>query len=184
MLHDYESICAAVARIKKRYGKDRDPFRLCDHLGFRLNPRDLGRGPNAIKALIVECSRIKCITFNTNLPDELLGPTIFHECGHGVLHPIGLFGYTDITLYDESSRKEKEANLFCAEYMLEDDEVLEALNADLTFFDAARALYVPAELLDFKFRLLKWKGYKLGESPIYARANFLGDALPAPGKRS
>ncbi len=176
MPHDYESICAVAARLKKRYGKERDPFRLCEQLGFLVNPLDLGKGEDAIKALIVECCRIKCITYNTNLSEELLRPTIFHECGHGLLHPIGLFGYTDITLYDESSRKEKEANLFCAEYMLEDDEVLEALNADLTFFSAAKALSVPAELLDFKFRLLKWKGYKLGESPIYARANYLNDA--------
>ncbi len=30
-------------------------------------------------------------------------------------------------------------------------------------------LRVPAELLDFKFRVLKWKGYKLIEPPISAQ---------------
>ena len=51
----------------------------------------------------------------------------------------------------------------------------EALNQDTTFFSAASALCVPAELLDFKFRVMKWKGYKMIEPPINARSNFLKD---------
>jgi len=70
---------------------------------------------------------------------------------------------------------EKEANLFAAELILEDDKVLSALNQDTTFFSAAALLYVPAELLDFKFRIMKWKGYKVVEPPINARSNFLRD---------
>ena len=35
--------------------------------------------------------------------------------------------------------------------------------------------YVLIELLDFKFRVMKWKGYKLTEPPINARSNFLRD---------
>lgn len=31
------------------------------------------------------------------------------------------------------------------------------------------------EPLDFKFRVIKWKGYKLVEPPITARSNFLRD---------
>jgi len=69
----------------------------------------------------------------------------------------------------------KEANLFTAELLLDDASVFDVLNRDTTFFSAAAALYVPAELLDFKFRLMKWKGYKLTEPPISARSNFLRD---------
>lgn len=68
---------------------------------------------------------------------------------------------------------EREANLFAAEYMLEDEEVLDALNQDTTFFSAAAMLRVPMEMLDFKFRLMKWKGYKLIEPPIHARGDFM-----------
>ena len=78
-------------------------------------------------------------------------------------------------MFDQNSVMEKEANLFAAEYILEDQKVFEVLNRDTTFFSAAAALYVPAELLDFKFRLMKWKGYKLTEPPISARSNFLRD---------
>lgn len=70
---------------------------------------------------------------------------------------------------------EKDANLFAAEYLLRDQDVLETLNRDTTFFAAAAMLRVPAELLDFKFRVLKWKGYKLIEPPISAQSKFLAN---------
>ena len=57
--------------------------------------------------------------------------------------------------------------------LLEDGEVLDALNQDVTFFSAAAQLRVPMEMLDFKFRLLKWKGYKMLESPIQVNSNFM-----------
>lgn len=78
-------------------------------------------------------------------------------------------------MFDESSMMEKEANLFAAEFLMDDRDVLCALNRDTTFFTAAAMLRVPAELLDFKFRVMKWKGYKLIEPPITASSKFLRD---------
>ena len=173
MLGNYNDICTTVKWVKDKYGFRKNPFKLCDDLGYVLNPVSFGRDENAIKAFILQSNRIKCITYNCDLSDDVLKPIIFHEIGHGLLHQIGLHGFTEITLYDESSEKEKEANLFCAEYMLEDREVLDVLNSDTTFFTAASVLGVPPEILDFKFRLLKWKGYKLNEPPIYSSSNFM-----------
>ena len=42
---------------------------------------------------------------------------------------------------------------------------------------ATTDLYVPAELLDFKFRILKNKGYR-SETPFTAQANFLKQKIP------
>ena len=99
-----------------------------------------------------------------------------HELGHAVLHKhSGLHAFHEVGLFDESSLLEKEANLFAAELLLTDDDVFQTLNEDNTFFSAASSLYVPMELLDFKFRVMKWKGYKLMEPPITARSNFLRD---------
>jgi hypothetical protein len=50
---------------------------------------------------------------------------------------------------------------------------LELLCGETSFFDAASELGVPPELLDFKFRVLKRKGYKVVDPPITARADFL-----------
>ena len=55
------------------------------------------------------------------------------------------------------------------------------LNDDLSFFQAATALYVPAELLDFKFRTMKWKGYKITDAPLMTAGDWLKDA-PDGGK--
>ena len=39
-----------------------------------------------------------------------------------------------------------------------------------------KELGVPAELLDFKFRIMKNKGYRI-EAPYIAKSNFLKDEL-------
>ena len=80
--------------------------------------------------------------------------------------------FHDFALYDTSSQMEYEANLFAAEYLLEDDEVTELLSEDTFFFSVAKELGVPPELLDFKFRILKRKGWLI-ESPIQSNSNFL-----------
>ena len=95
-----------------------------------------------------------------------------HEIAHSVLHTNITAAFHEFTLFDDTDRQEYEANLFAAELLLSDDCVLNALNEDQFFFQAAKALYVPAELLDFKFRVMKRKGYKL-ESPIVSHGNFL-----------
>ena len=98
---------------------------------------------------------------------------VAHELGHAIMHhERGVFTFHDLRLFDESSLAEKEANLFAAEYLLSDEEVLDVLNRDTTFFTAAAKLTVPVELLDFKFRIMKWKGYKLSEPPMESRSDF------------
>lgn len=171
----FERVIAAAKRTLDGYGR-LDACRLADAMGILLNPQSFGTSPEAIKGFIVEYAGVKCITYNDDLSDEVKETVVMHEIGHALLHsPLGVQGYTDTALYDESSAKEKEANLFCAEYMLDDAEVIEALNGDATFFTAASSLGVPPELLDFKFRLLKRKGYQFNDSPVYGRNNFLRD---------
>ncbi len=98
-----------------------------------------------------------------------------HEIAHAVLHrkASGFKAFHDFDLFDEASIYEYEANIFTADYLLDDDEVLDLLNEDLSFFGAASRLNVPAELLDFKFRVLKRKGYKIIDPPMRASSDFL-----------
>lgn len=80
--------------------------------------------------------------------------------------------FHEIVLFDSTDRQEYEANVFASELLLSDDAVLEALNDDMFFFQAVKYLYVPSELLDFKFRILKRRGYKV-ESPIVSNGDFM-----------
>lgn len=72
-----------------------------------------------------------------------------HELGHAVLHGklAAMRGSRELELFDRTVPAEYEANLF------------------------------PAELLDFKFRILKHKGYHL-EAPCLAPSDFFKGELP------
>ncbi len=84
-----------------------------------------------------------------------------------------LRGFRELELFDLAQPAEYEANLFAAELLIPDAELLEILNdKDASFFSAAGTLRIPAALLDFKFRLLKRKGYRI-EAPYIAQGDFL-----------
>ena len=171
----YSEIYAAVDRMNDKY-RVSDPFELCSEMGIILLPKPLGTAPNAIKGFFLEIKRIKTITVNSDLPQIIQKIIVAHEIGHAALHHrSGIHAFHEVAMFDESSDMEREANLFAAEFLLRDDEVFETLNSDTTFFTAAAKLYVPIELLDFKFRIMKWKGYKMIEPPILANSNFLRD---------
>lgn len=170
-----DEIVKSVKKLKRRYRED-NLFELCRNMGLILLPQAFGTQKGAIMGFFLEQRRIKTITYNSDLSEDLQRVIVGHELGHSVLHARnGIHAFHDVGLFDVSSRFEKEANLFAAEYLLEDDEVLETLSQDGDFFSAAAILRVPVELLDFKFRIMKWKGYELTEPPIFAQSNFLRD---------
>ena len=175
----YAQISESVAKLVKKYD-ERDPYKLCRAMGIVLIFRAMGKEPDAVKGFFLEKNRIRMITINSDLPEVIQRIIVAHELCHAINHrKNGVAAFHEFTMFDQNSAMEKDANLFAAELILEDAEVLDALNRDTTFFSAAAQLYVPAELLDFKFRLMKWKGYKLIEPPISAKSNFLRDiAIP------
>lgn len=169
----YDSICSSVNSLIQKY-QERDPRDLCSALGILVHYKSMGVQPTAIKGISMVSHRIKSITINSDLPEIIQRIVLAHELGHIVLHCSSeVRAYHEIGLYDQTSLSEKEANLFAAELILDDESVLDAMNQDVTFFGAAASLCIPVELLDFKFRLLKWKGYMLREPPIEARSTFL-----------
>ena len=171
----YAEISESVAKLIKKYD-ERDPFKLCRAMGIKLIFRSMGKGTDAVKGFFLESKRIRIITINSDLPEVIQRIIAAHELCHAINHrKNGIAAFHEVTMFDQNSIMEKDANLFAAELILEDDKVLSALNRDTTFFSAAASLYAPAELLDFKFRIMKWKGYKMVEPPISARSNFLRD---------
>ena len=147
-----------VQRIIKKFGKC-DPIRLCQSMNIILRFEPMGNFPEACKGFFLYHSRKSVITINSNLPEELRRIILAHEIGHAVLHRkiTGIKAFHDFSLFDETSLYEYEANIFAADLLMDNDEVLDLLNENLSFFGAASQLNVPAELLDFKFRVLKRK---------------------------
>ena len=169
-------IANVVEALTQKY-QTRCPYEICDALGIKIRLKDLGTD---IKAYYFYQSRIRNIVLNRRVSEVVRRILVAHELGHDRLHKdIALLkGLQEIELFDMTQPAEYEANLFAAELLLEDNEVLELLNdEDKSFFGVARELYVPAELLDFKFRVLKHKGYHL-DAPYIASGDFLKEELP------
>lgn len=169
----YSDICQTVSKLKKSYGET-DPLRICQAMGILVLFHPMGVQNTAIKGFFMKCKRIRVITINSDLPPFMQRIIISHELGHAVLHQsCEVHTFHEISLFSQSSNMEQEANLFAAEFLLEDETVLDMIEHDTTFFDAASRLMVPAEMLVFKFQLMKAKGYKLTPPPIGAHNDFL-----------
>ena len=154
----------------------RDPYELCDALGIRIRLKDLGTD---IKAYYFCQSRIRNIILNFRVSEVIRKILVAHELGHDRLHKeIALLkGFQEVELFDMAVASEYEANIFAAEVLIGDDELLGLLNNESkSFFDVARELYVPVALLDFKFRVLKHKGYRIN-APYIADGSFLKDDI-------
>ncbi|MCM1232360.1 MAG: ImmA/IrrE family metallo-endopeptidase [Ruminococcus flavefaciens] len=172
MTMDY--IFREVERLQRKY-HETDPFKMCDAMGIIVAFEPMGVYEGACKGFFLAQSRMRMITINADLPSHLHRVIAAHELGHAVLHrnSLGVNAFHDFELFDGTSTTEYEANVFAAESLLPDKRVLEQLNDDVSFFGAASRLLVPPELLDFKFRVLKRKGYKVVDPPLMCQSNFL-----------
>ena len=164
-------IATVADRLIRKY-KTRNPYEICEELGIRIRLKDLGTD---IKAYYFYQSRIRNIVLNWRMSETMQRILTAHELGHDRLHKdiAMLRGFQEIELFDMARPAEFEANLFAAELLIDEHELLELLNdEDKSFFGVAQELYVPAPLLDFKFRALKHSGYHI-EPPYIANGDFL-----------
>ena len=169
------NIIRAVEELERKFGT-RDPYVLCDCLGIRIRRMDLKK---KLKGFFFYQSRIPNIVIDSNVNEVLERILIAHELGHAVLHKeiAMMIGFQEMEVFDSTSITENEANLFSAELLLTDKEVLEQLE-ERSFFQAAQALYVPAALLDYKFRAMCEKGL-LSQTMDYRHSNYLKEDLCA-----
>lgn len=168
-----EYIRETVDQLVEQY-RTNDPYELCEDVGCVVVPHSLGLYEGAGKGFFLDVDGVHVITVNSDLQDELQRVIVAHELGHAVLHSdfLEAGGFHDFALYDDSSHLEYEANMFASELLLPDDEVLEILRENASFFHAAAELKVPAQMLDFKLHALIHRGLKL-EIPLMATGDFL-----------
>lgn len=150
----------------------RDPEDICTFFHVDITEMDLQQ---KIKAYYFYQSRINNIVIDQNIDECFRRVLLAHELGHFCLHrEIAMMqGFQELEILEkrDSAPMETEANLFAAELLLDDEEVLSLLK-EHTFFETASILRVPAALLDFKFSLLQHKGYALQSMDI-RKADFL-----------
>ena len=160
-----------VEKLIKKFGT-RDPFKICDNLNIHIYYKELG---DSLKAYFFYQSRIKNIIINSNSEDVVCKILCAHELGHAILHEnlAAMIGFKELALFDDLIPTEYEANLFAAELMIPDNDLLRMLKEEnKSLFDISSELCVPVELLDFKLRVLKKKGLCL-VPPCFATSDFL-----------
>ncbi|MBR5223357.1 MAG: ImmA/IrrE family metallo-endopeptidase [Clostridia bacterium] len=149
-----------------------DPFEICKKMNIKIHYKDLGP---SLKAYYFCQSRIKNIVLNSNSDEIMCRILCAHELGHAVLHNkyMPMYGFQEFNIFNTKITTEYEANLFAAELLISNEKLFELLrNPNITFFEMAQILCVPAELLSFKFKNLKMQGLTFN-TPINVNSNFL-----------
>lgn len=170
-----EQIHELATKIKRRTGES-DPFTIYKDLRIMVQFLPMGMDATACKGFFLKKNRVKTIVINDDLSDDIQRIILTHEIGHALLHGNHerACAFHDFALFDNLSTYEYEANMFAAEFLITDEDALEHLNSESFFFTVAKTLRVPPELLDFKFRSMKKRGFVLNP-PMYANGNFLKD---------
>lgn len=174
-----ETIKREANRIKMKY-QTNDPYEVCRAMKISVALTPMGTNDGSCKGFFLVNARRKIAMINSDLPEHTRRIILPHELGHGVLHwTPTICAFHESTVLNETNRTEYEANIFAAEFMMNDDEVLEALKMRLDIFQTASVLNVPPELLDFKLRLLQREGCKV-TAPYVGRGDFLKRNIDKP----
>ncbi len=168
-----DRIADEANRLKTKYHED-DPGKLAAAMKIRIGYEPLGLYDGCIKGFYIQHNRIRHITVNSDLPKPMQRVILAHELGHCVLHSArsSHAAFHEVTVFDNTDHAEYEANVFAVELLLRDEEVLAALDEGMYFFEMASRLNVPYELLDFKLRILRKRGYTV-DCPVEASGDFL-----------
>ncbi len=144
-------------------------------MDVEIRELDMGRNDSSIKAMACIISRIPVIILNENLSDIAKNYIIAHELGHIVLHSEHLKEpVTEISFFDAVRALETEANLFAAQLLIDDEEMLELLSSDsLTIFQISSLLNVPYELCAYKIKMMQNGGYTVSDLPYEPKSDFL-----------
>ncbi len=134
-----------IEKLKKKYNTD-DPFELANYLGIVLVIQPLGKVYGMYKYM----KKNKVIYLNSELDDYQKRFVLAHELGHAILHVKSTCFFTSIS-YINKEKKEHEANLFAAEFLIYDVDpvILEGYSIN----QLAAYYEVPIELIELKSQI-------------------------------
>ncbi len=167
-------IAAAVSELVSRHGTA-DPLMLCEQLEVIVDYSPMGSAEGGCKGFFAIFFDMPCITINNRLPQNVSDIVLAHELGHAVLHRDYALGNTlaDFTLFKTANTTEREANLFAAELLIADDDIMALVQQGENQIAIAQILELPQEMIAYKFELLLAKGVINFTPPIPAKSSFL-----------
>lgn len=165
-----DRIYGEVEKLTKKF-KTRNPFELADSMGIVVMRRELAR----LKGFYTVENKTRYIVINERLDDLFQHLVCSHELGHDCLHRhfAQYDSLRDHGLFNLNGKIEREANLFTADLMIPDEDIILLARWELhTFEQIARMLHVPEALVRFKAYSISKRGYDV-HTPELAESDFL-----------
>ncbi len=150
-----EHIIDLADALNAEYG-GRDVYATAENSGIILWFRKLGN----LKGFYMRENGQRYIIINKALDSAMQKTVCAHELGHDNLHrELSEAGIRDTTMFLDSNRTEREANLFAAELLISDDELLSELEYNPGIEALSYTFDVPPEVIRYKLEILNFKGY-------------------------
>lgn len=146
-----------------------DPFSLAAGLGIDVDSADLGE----LKGFYVVYGTGRYIVINHHLDEHMARLVLAHEIGHDILHRdiAANGGLGERSFFDMTSKPEKEANIFAAELLISDEDMIELGERGMTVEEAAKELGVHCQVALIKARSMEERGFDI-KVPYIARDLF------------
>ena len=158
-----KSIIEKADKLFKQY-RTRDPFKIAKAMDIELVVKELG----ALKGFYKTIYGIPFIFLNRALDKKTARIVLAHEIGHHVLHKeFAAFGFEETSLFSPASRREYEANLFAAEFLIPDGDISEALEYGSTLADVAITLSVSEDFASLKLSAYNFKNSSLQQKKMW-----------------
>ena len=155
-------IIDAAEEILKSFG-GRDIFESAENSGANVWFRELG----GLKGFYICENGARYIVINKALDDALKRVVCAHELGHDTLHrELSAGGLREGTLFLDSNKIEREANVFAACVLITDEEILEAMSESADLASVSASLKLPPEIVLYKLETMNFKGYAFNLSEI------------------
>ena len=155
---DWHRIYNLAREIRAKYNTS-DPFELCACMGVHIRCVDLG----SLKGLYKYIKKNYFILINESLNEHIARVVCCHELCHHILHrdiarnqPVW-----DTMLYDMSAGVEQEANMLCAELLIDDGDMSDEVVGEKTPSEVASILGVDESLVMLKALSMKERGYEI-----------------------
>lgn len=146
----------------------KDVFETAENSGANVWLRAIG----TLKGFYVFENGRRYIVVNSGLSRMMRRVVCAHEFGHDMLHrELSAGGIRDSTLFLDSNKTEREANLFAAEILISDGDILSELSYCQSTDALSYELDLPPEMIEYKLEILNFKGYNFRCGQV--RSDFL-----------
>lgn len=151
-----QHIIDASEEIIRNFGGN-DVFATAENSGAKVWFRSLG----GLKGFYLCEGGSRYIVINDELDKITETVVCAHELGHDVLHrELSDGGIRETTLFLASNKTEREANLFAANILISDEDILDELSYHNSAAAVSASLGFPLEIIEYKLEILNFKGYR------------------------